>query len=87
MRTIIFTNARDENNILEWTIHHKNLGFNHVYIFDHISIVPITEVLYGLDNVTVHRVIEDFVPKTQLMLTASIIAKSGNYDWMLYLDI
>lgn len=86
MRTIIFTNARDENNILEWAIHHKNIGFNHVYIFDHISIIPISNVLDGLEDVTVHYVKEDFVPKTKLMLTAAIIAKNNNYDWMFYLD-
>ena len=86
MKTIIFTNARDESNILEWVIHHKNIGFTHVYIFDHISIIPINNILFGLDYVTVHRVVEDFVPKTQLMLTGAIIARENNYDWMFYLD-
>lgn len=86
MRTILFTNARDENNILEWVIHHKNLGFTHIYVFDHRSIVPISTTLSGLDYVTVHYVCEEFVAKNQLMLTAAYIAKGNNYNWMLYLD-
>lgn len=86
MKTILFTNARDESNILEWVIHHKNIGFDHIFIFDHKSIVQISILLHGLDYVTVYRVEQDFVPKTKLMLQASKIAKKKHYDWMLYLD-
>jgi len=42
LKTILFTNARDESNILEWTVHHLNLGFDHIHIFDHISVVPMS---------------------------------------------
>ena len=33
---VLFTNARDESNLKEWCAHHLLLGFDCIYIFDHI---------------------------------------------------
>lgn len=82
--TILFTNARDEDNILEWVVHHLLLGFNDIWIFDHRSIIPIKEVLKNVP-VRVIRVDEDII-KTQFMQTAITIAKICGYKWMMYLD-
>lgn len=41
----LFTNARDEPAILEWAFHHLLLGFSHVYIYDHLSKIPIQTIL------------------------------------------
>jgi hypothetical protein len=38
----LFTNARDEPNIAEWIAHHINLGFDKIYVFDHLSVEPIS---------------------------------------------
>lgn len=38
MRILLCTNARDEENILEWVVHHINLKFSHIHIIDHKSI-------------------------------------------------
>ena len=45
MKTILFTNARDEHHILEWVIHHLHLGFDSIYIIDHLSIIYSNEIL------------------------------------------
>jgi len=86
MRTILFTNARDEDNILEWTVHHKNLGFDIIYIYDHKSIYPISKTLEGLEYVIVTNISDDFIPKIELMKRASTYAKENGYDWLMYLD-
>jgi hypothetical protein len=87
LKTILFTNARDENNILEWIIHHLNLGFSHIYIFDHKSILPIKLITSKISAnfLTIHR-LDNNIVKTDLMLKAHMIALRSNYDWMLYLD-
>ncbi len=86
MKTILFTNARDEDNMLEWTVHHRNLGFDHIFIYDHKSIFPISKTLEGLDYVSTHNITEDFIPKIELMKQASLYAKNNGFNWMLYLD-
>ena len=86
MKTILFTNARDEYSILEWSIHHINLGFTSVYIYDHKSINPISYTLEGLKNVIVNRIDIDEISKIELMKDAVSYSKDNKYDWMLYLD-
>lgn len=88
MKTILFANARDETNILEWIVHHLNLGFTHIYLFDHKSIVPLTDVLKNVpkDLLTIHRIDSD-IRKANLIYDAHKIALSMEYDWMLYLDV
>lgn len=62
MKTIVFCNARDELHINEWIAHHILLGFDKIYIFDHLSTTPIMETakifldsnLYK-DRVTIER--------------------------------
>ena len=42
---IVSTNARDENNILEWIIYHLIIGFDKVVIIDHKSTKPIKQLI------------------------------------------
>jgi hypothetical protein len=86
MKIILFTNARDEDNILEWSIHHKNLGFDNIYIYDHLSKIPISYTLRGLKYVTVHRINIDIIKKVNLMKEAVNYSKKNGFDWLLYLD-
>ena len=89
LKTILFTNARDESNILEWVVHHLNLGFDHIHIFDHISAVPISKVLEPLISkgiVTVKRLNEVAIKKSLLIEEAYNLALSRKFDWMLYID-
>lgn len=87
MKTILFTNARDEDKILEWIVHHLNLGFDHIFIVDHKSIEPIDSKLKIIPRelITVSRNDGD-VFKNNLIINAHKYAKNNGYDWMLYLD-
>lgn len=86
MRTILFTNVRDEPHILEWVQHHLKRGFTTVYIFDHRSQVPVSTVVRGWPNVIIERINIEFANKTRLMLSASNYALRNGYDWLMYLD-
>ena len=86
-KTILFTNARDENNIKEWAAHHLLLGFDLIYIFDHKSIKPISNDLKNFKKgVCVERCEMEGSIKIPLMMRASKIATASGADWMLYLD-
>lgn len=85
---ILFTNARDEPNIAEWVAHHLLLGFNKIVVFDHLSKVPINELI-GTDfngKLQVIRVEGSGNIKIDLINRAVDIASTNNYSWMLYLD-
>ena len=85
MKTILFTNARDETNILEWIVHHLNLGFTHIYIYDHLSRNPLQNQFIGLP-VTVNRINRRFLNKTIVMKQSIQIATDQKNDYMIYLD-
>ena len=84
----LFTNARDEPNIAEWVAHHINLGFDKIYIFDHLSIEPISSKIKtdfdGKLNLIQTKGSGNI--KLNLMRDAVNISKKNNVSWMLYLD-
>lgn len=97
MKSIIFTNARNEKNILEWVIHHQKLGFDYIFVIDHKSTIPIKKILYVIDpitlqpkynmkNVYVLRIDDNKIIKTNLMKYALKFSTKNNFNWMLYLD-
>ena len=87
MKVCIFTNARDEKHIKEWISHHLNIGFDHVYVFDHKSIIPIKEQIQPNKSITIMRIDYDKDHlKEHLMMKARDIAKASDIEWMLYLD-
>ena len=87
MKTILFTNARDENNIKEWVAHHLLIGFDNIIIFDHKSKKPIHRVLYNFDNrIKVFECKMTGPIKITCMKLAVKLAKKYNATWMLYLD-
>lgn len=84
----LFTNARDEPNIAEWVAHHINLGFDKIYVFDHLSIEPISsKIKTNFDGkLTLLRTKGQGNIKLNLMKDAVNISKKNNVSWMLYLD-
>ena len=86
-KVMLFTNARDEKHIKEWAAHHLLIGFDHVYIFDHKSTVPLRDEFAGFDKrVVVERCELDVPPKIPLMQRAAEIAANMRADWFIYLD-
>lgn len=85
-KVMLFTNARDEKNINEWISHHFLLGFDKIFIFDHLSIVPITAPRFN-GKLTIFRVNENKNNiKLDFLNRALNVALKNNADWMLYLD-
>lgn len=85
----LFTNARDEPNIAEWVSHYLLLGFDKIYVFDHLSKEPIkkklTENIFN-GKLKVFPVKGSGNIKINLMKKAVNISKQQNVSWMLYLD-
>lgn len=88
MKTILFTNARDEYNILEWIKYHKFLGFTTIYIYDHLSIEPIQNIVNKnkINEIIVERIERVNIRKTELMDKSFKYARDKEFMWMLYLD-
>lgn len=86
MRTILFTNVRDEPHIVEWVEHHLALGFDTIFIFDHRSRVSVKSKVRHLPNVIVEFLNTEFANKMGLMLAAASYASRKGFDWMMYLD-
>ncbi len=84
---ILFTNARNEKNIKEWAAHHLLIGFDLVFIFDHKSDIPLSNIFKDFDKrVIVERCEWENPVKIPLMERAAFIAKRLDASWMLYLD-
>jgi hypothetical protein len=83
----LFTNARDESHIKEWAAHHLLIGFDHIVIFDHKSLNPLSNVFQKFDKrvITIPYTGENPV-KLKLMNIAIHMARKLNVDWFIYLD-
>jgi hypothetical protein len=84
----LFTNARDEPNIAEWVAHHILLGFDKIFVFDHLSSEPISSKIKTDFNgkLSIIRVNGSGNIKVELMKNAVSMSVSHNASWMLYLD-
>jgi hypothetical protein len=86
-KVALFTNARDEPHIKEWAAHHLLLGFDYVFITDHLSIHPLTNVFKDFDSrVVINTCTIKTNIKIHLMNEAITTAKKYNVDWFIYLD-
>ena len=86
-KTILFTNARDEPHLKEWCIFHLSLGFDCIYIFDHMSEPSINHQLFNFDpRICIFRIKVTTNVKAKSIGYALQISNSVNSDWMLYLD-
>jgi hypothetical protein len=83
----LFTNARDEPHIKEWAAHHLLIGFDYIFITDHLSITPLTNVFKDFDSrVVINTCTIKTNIKIHLMNEAITTAKKYNVDWFIYLD-
>jgi len=84
----LFCNARDEKNIKEWAAHHLLIGFDVIIIFDHKSLIPLTNVFSNFDKrvIIIKTELPDGNIKTGLMNNAIHISKRMDMDWFIYLD-
>ena len=88
VKVLLSTNVRDEDNLLEWVVHHLNLGFNHILIFDHRSKIPVKNVLNKIPQkfITIERIEQEKIIKTELMKIGYLISLKKKYTWTIHLD-
>jgi hypothetical protein len=87
MKVALFTNCRDEHNIIEWALYHALLGFDQIVIYDHLSIVPITSYLSNrVPNVVVIRENQRDRVKMKLCREAYSYALKRKFTHLIYLD-
>ena len=61
----IFTMNKCEENINEWIVHHILLGFEHIYIYDDNSKIPISNTIlelpeYFKKKITIYRLDHEY---------------------------
>ncbi len=82
--SIISTYVRDDNDYLdEWINYHLFIGFEHIVMYDHRSVVPVTNI-WG-DKVTVIRVDRDSLFEPEY-LNQTTLREHPSY-WMAMLDV
>jgi len=79
----------DEEYLKEWMEWHTIIGFNHFFIYDNNSTIPIKETLKDYKNITVYKWESDDNP--HLPVYRDCIAKQqngeqGKMDWMAFID-
>ena len=83
----LFTNARDEKYIKEWAAHHLLLGFDYIFITDHLSAIPLTNIFHNFSRrVIISTCTKNGNIKIDLMNKAVTTAKKYKVDWFIYLD-
>ncbi len=94
MRVWLFANIKDEENVVEWALHHARFGFERIHIFDHVSATPISNLLEPYQTTfkekgvsVVCKVIDWALPmKMRCMNYALEMCKQEKVDWILYID-
>ena len=85
-KTVLATNARDEPAIREWVKYHLMTGWDYLLIYDHLSKVPIHDLVKN-DRVFTFRVNDPEPPiKHKLMKAAKNIVKKHHAKWFAYID-
>ncbi len=77
-KSVLFASTKNDRAILEWTIHHLTLGFDHIHIFQ----PTVSTVLDSLVEADIRVTIQQETLHEQMR----DIAQTLGADWMLYLD-
>ena len=86
-RVFLSTNVRDEKNLLEWVFYHLEVGFDHILVVDHLSVVPVAEVLKNVEKVTVMTCSLSEAPKMHIMNKICLpFMQESKADWFIHLD-
>jgi hypothetical protein len=78
--------CKDENQYLkEWIDYHRDLGFNHFFIYDNNSRIPISKTIDKQPDCTVIVWKDDKLGK-QNRAYFDCCQKNKQYDWILFID-
>ena len=79
-KTALFTTSKNDRTILEWTIHHLTLGFDHIHIFQPTLSTVLDSLVEADNRVTIQQETPQSIEQMR------DIAQTLGADWMLYLD-
>ena len=79
-KTVLFTTSKNDHTILEWTIHHLTLGFDHIHIFQPTLSTVLDSLVEADNRVTIQQETPQSIEQMR------DIAQTLGADWMLYLD-
>ena len=79
-KSVLFTSAKNDRTILEWTIHHLTLGFDHIHIFQPTLSTVLDSLVEADNRVTIQQETSRSIEQMR------DIAQTLGADWMLYLD-
>jgi hypothetical protein len=86
MKIAICLLIKDENEYLdEWLNHHRDLGFNHFYIYDNHSAIPVAVTLKGQQDVSI-KLWDNKVRGTQVDAYNDCCQLNQDNDFILFLD-
>lgn len=93
IKVAVSTNVRDENNILEWIAFHLAVGFDHVFVVDHLSRTPVSELvnpeILASGKVSVVRYEKQTILGTKFHIVNQLCIphmQKLKVDWMIHLD-
>jgi hypothetical protein len=94
LKIFLSTNVRDEKNIIEWIDYHSRIGFHTILVVDHLSKIPISEVIKDITfkcNVIVKRLEVDntVIPEIKNYLLKKLVIPfmlENNCDMFIHLD-
>jgi len=81
-KILLAANVKDEKNIVEWTEWHLDIGFNHIYIADDDSTIPVSSLIY---DTRVSIDVKTDVKKAYIE-DSIIYARKHGFDFIMYLD-
>ena len=79
-KTALFTTSKNDRTILEWTIHHLTLGFDHIHIFQPTLSTVLDSLVEADNRVTIQQETPQSIEQMR------DIAQTLGAVWMLYLD-
>ena len=94
LKIFLSTNVRDEDNIIEWIDYHSRIGFHTILVIDHLSKIPISEVIKNITfncNVIIKRleVDNDVIPTIKNYILKNLVIPfmiENNCDMFIHLD-
>jgi len=90
-KAVIVAVAKDEQQYIEeWITHHLNIGFEEIYLFDNMSIIPIADIIRELPQNIQDKVIVELIDTIEPQNHAYIKGTEyyiGKAQWVAVIDL
>lgn len=86
MKTAICLIIKDENDYLEeWLNYHRLIGFDHFFIYDNLSVVPISKTLSNETDVTIKLWVDNEIA-SQCRAYEDCCKNNSDFDYIAFID-